>query len=958
MNPNRLVLLFFAIFAIFGALRSILGVLVDALWFGEIGQSEVFWTILRSKLFLGAMGFVIAFAYFGGNLLYANRRSPLRQFPGFGDLARALPTQGRLTVLMAVAAVAASLFLGAAAATGWLPYLTFRYQVPFGVNDPIFGRDVAFHVFSMPFLEFARSWMLSLFGLTLASCTAVYLLKGGLFLEGRLMLRPARHLVLLVAVFGIALAFHFWLAGFGLLLSGRGVTHGASYTDVHAQLPAYRILLGASLMASAVIVAGAFRRNLTLLASGPVLLVLAAIVGSVAYPWILQKMVVEPNELEKETPYIQHGIRFTRLAYDLDEIRTESFSADEHLDASDLALNESTLRNIRLWDWRPLRSTYSQIQEIRLYYKFVDVDVDRYWIDGKYRQVMLSAREMSPGEIPADARTWVNLHLKYTHGYGLCLSPVDRVTPEGLPDLLIRDIPPVSTTDLTVSRPAIYYGEENLDYALVGTSTDEFDYPIGESNAATRYSGAGGIPIGSFWRRLLFAGYLADTKLLLTGYLTPESRILLHRRIQDRLPKLAPFLRFDRDPYLVIMDDGTLSWIQDGYTISDRFPYSEPFGSINYIRNSVKAVVEAYDGTTRLYAVDPEDPVLQTYRRAFPTLFADESGMPQSIRDHLRYPEDCFAVQAAMYAKYHMTDVEMFYNREDLWEFATETYGGREAAVEPYYVVMRLPGEEREEMILMVPFTPSNKDNMIAWLSARCDGERAGERLVFNFPKQSLVYGPRQIEARIDQDPIISQELTLWGQGNSQVIRGNLLVIPIERGVLYVEPLYLQAEQGELPELKRVILSNGDDIVMEQSLDRALAALAGGTARQWRELSEGVGAGGFTGVDGLPLEDGVQAADRSGPAADGSMDPSGRATDASGRATDASGRASDTSGRASDRSVRATRSDGVRTDADDAERLAAARAAFLEGQRALRAGDWDAYGEAQRRLARILEEQR
>jgi uncharacterized membrane protein (UPF0182 family) len=623
----------------------------------------------------------------------------------------------------------------------------------------------------------------------------------------------------------VLVALHFAIEQFNILFSSHGALFGAGYTDVNAHLPALRFMIVAALLAAVAVLYGTWRGKLKWLLAAPALLGLY-VVATGLVPSALQKLVVEPNELSKERQYIEHALRLTREAYDLGTIDEHPFDIEMSLDPATLHANRSLIDNIRLWDWRPLLSTYGQIQEIRLYYNFADVDIDRYTLNGQYRQVMLSPRELAYDQIPESARTWMNLHLTYTHGYGLCMSPVNRITKEGLPELFIRDIPPVSTVDLQITRPEIYFGEQTSTFSLVGTSTEEFDYPLGESNRMTRYAGQGGIPIGSPLRRLLFSTYMRSRELLLSGYLTPQTRILMRRSLNERVPRLAPFLRYDGDPYMVI-DGGRLVWIQDAYTVSDRFPYSRPVGSINYMRNAVKVTVDAYDGTTRFYVADPRDPVLRVYRGIFPGLFRPLEEMSPGLRAHLRFPEDLFQVQSQVYATYHMRDAQVFYNREDLWQVPVESYGGTEIPVEPYYTMLRLPDADHQELILMRPFTPAGKDNMIAWLAARCDGDALGKRQVFLFPKQELVYGPRQIEARIDQDPSISQLLTLWNQRGSNVIRGNLLVMPIGRTVLYVEPLYLQAEKGALPELKRVILAQADRIVMGESLDSTLEMLAG-----------------------------------------------------------------------------------------------------------------------------------
>ncbi|MGB3612680.1 MAG: UPF0182 family protein, partial [Elainellaceae cyanobacterium] len=549
-----------------------------------------------------------------------------------------------------------------------------------------------------------------------------------------------------------------------------------------------------------------------------------------------------------ETPYIANNIEFTRAAYGLTQIESRDFPAEANLSAADLNSNASTIKNIRLWDYRPLLSTYRQLQEIRPYYTFKDVDVDRYTIDGNDQQVMIAPRELDYTEVPAAAQTWVNQRLKYTHGYGVAMSPVNQVTDDGLPEFFIQDIPPVSTIEQTVDQPGIYYGESTDAYVFTGTTTEEFDYPRSGSNALTNYSGAGGVPMPSMLHRLAYAYDLGSFKILISNYLTPDSRIHYHRRILERAKQVAPFLRFDDDPYITLID-GRLQWILDAYTVSNRFPYAQPVsqsadagavfsegnvrqilrGNVNYVRNSVKVVIDAYDGTMRFLVVDESDPVLAAYQNIFPTLFQSGDISP-AVRAHFRYPVDQFKIQAQMYLSYHMTDSEEFYNREDLWRFPLEQYEQQQEVMQPYYVNMRLPEDTEEEFILILPFTPVSKDNMIAWMAARSDGEQYGNMLLYEFPKQELIYGPSQIEARIDQNPEISQRLTLWSQEGSRVIRGDLVVIPINQSLLYIEPIYLRAEQGELPELRRVIVAYDNQTVMEPSLEEALQVIFGDTS--------------------------------------------------------------------------------------------------------------------------------
>jgi uncharacterized membrane protein (UPF0182 family) len=551
-------------------------------------------------------------------------------------------------------------------------------------------------------------------------------------------------------------------------------------------------------------------------------------------PSVVQRLIVTPDELARERPYIERNIAFTRQAYGIDSVQQTSFAGTGALAAQSLENNQDTLANVRLWDWQPLQRTYRQLQEIRTYYEFGDVDVSRYELDGSPRSVMLAARELQIDQLTDQAKTWINQHLIYTHGYGVVLNAVNEVTAEGLPQLLVRDIPPRSAyPELAIQRPEIYFGEADNDYIVVGTREQELDYPKGETNAYARYQGGGGIPLGNALQRLIFMLHFGDLPLLLSQSVTGESQILMYRSIQDRIEKIAPFLWLDADPYIVI-SEGRLYWIQDAYTYSDQYPYSEPVATpngrelINYVRNSVKVVVDAYDGRTTFYAADPADPILQTFQKIYPTLFTPYDQMPADLRAHVRYPEDLFSLQAKTYMTYHMRDPQVFYNREDLWQAAIEVRGGQETAVEPYFVIMRLPGETQSEFMLTLPLTPAGKDNMIAWLYADSDGPDYGQIGVLQLSKQELIYGPRQIEARIDQDPTISQQLSLWNQRGSQVIRGNMMVVPVDDGLLYVEPIFLQAESGRLPELKRIVVAHGSRIAMRETFDDALRAVISG----------------------------------------------------------------------------------------------------------------------------------
>ena len=723
-----------------------------------------------------------------------------------------------------------ALFVGWLGTDRWELVLKALNPTPFGVRDPLFDQDVAFYVFRLPLWTSLYRWLMGSLIVSGLAAIAVHFSTRGIQISptGLSISRRARgHLLVLAALLLCLKAAGYRLAMFDLLFSQRGVVFGAGYADVHAELPvlkALMVLTGlVAVLCLATIRLWSWRPLLWSLAA----LVGVAILGGGAYPALLQRYRVSPNEIDKEKPYIDFNIRYTRLAYGLDNIEEREFPAADTLTLQDLRRNEATLKNIRLWDTRPLLATYSQLQEIRTYYKFTDIDIDRYRINGEYRQVTLSPRELSSKDLPS--RIWINERLTYTHGYGAVVGPVNRVTREGLPEFWIKNIPPAASTDLSISRPELYFSELAPEYVFVKTRAKEFNYPAGDQNVYTTYEGQGGIPLHSFWRKLLFAAHLGDIKLLMSNDLTTASRVLLYRNIRERVQRIAPFFRYDDDPYMVISAAGRIVWLLDGYTLSDWFPYSTATRGLgNYVRNAVKVTVDAYDGTVRFYIADPADPLIRTTARIFPGLLQPLDAMPADLRAHIRYPEGLFRVQAAMYAVYHMRDTQVFYNKEDLWSIPIGHEGGSNLPMEPYYLILRLPGEPKEEFVLLIPFNPSKKDNLSAWLAARSDPPHYGKLVVYNFPKQKLVYGPRQIEARIDQDPFISQQLSLWNQRGSQVIRGNLLVIPIERSLVYVEPLYIAAEKGQLPELKRVIVGFGDRIAMEETLEGAMARVFGG----------------------------------------------------------------------------------------------------------------------------------
>ncbi len=848
----------------------------DWLWFKDLGYQTVFSTMLVTKVTLGLTVGLLAAAFtwlnFGLALRPSHEPADVQEVSretggeaGWEAGPRSFVINGQRIPVPDLARLAGRLALPAALAIGayagllawgaWDIWLRYRYQSPFGEADPIFGRDIAFYFFTLPALDALASLLFTLALVSLIGTAAIYVVRGAArvamrepmlgsdtfsklrqFAVGR---GPRAHLLSLVAVMFLALAGQAYLGIPNLLFSTSGPVAGASYTDINATLPLLYMQVGVAALVAVLAAASLLRSKSGLLWVG-LGLYLLTLIGGLLYPAIVQRFSVGPNELAKETPYIIHNIAATRKAFGLDHVEERELPGETALTAQDIQENQGTINNVRLWDQQPLLDTFSQIQEIRTYYDFKSVDNDRYRINGELRQVMLSARELSSASLPN--RNWINEQLTFTHGFGLTLGPVNQVTLEGLPVLFVKDIPPVSSAPaLKVDRPEIYFGELSNDRVYVKTKSKEFNYPAGEENVFASFAGAGGVAIGSTWRQLLFAARFGDLKLLLSNDLTPESRVLYHRNIKERLGQLAPFLSFDDDPYLVI-SEGRLFWIVDAYTVSDRYPYSQPAGSgVNYIRNSVKAVADAYQGHVRLYIADERDPLIQTWARIFPGVLKPLSEMPADLRAHLRYPEDIFKIQTAVYSTYHMDQPQVFYNKEDQWSVVSmaEKQGEAESqTMEPYYTIMKLPSERTEEFLLLLPFTPKRKDNLGAWMVARADGEHYGRLLVYRFPKQKLIYGPRQIVARINQDPEISRQLSLWNQRGSQVIFGALLVIPIKESLIYVQPLYLRAETGKIPELKRVIVAAENRIAMEPTLEAGLARIFGNASSAAEDLAQ------------------------------------------------------------------------------------------------------------------------
>ena len=828
-------------------------VIFEWLWMREMGYEGVFWTLKLAKVSLGVLAFLISgvFLVLNARMLAGELRwatftgTPLQDI----ELNLSHPAHYRRVkkILTGVALFFALLF-ALTFYLGWDESLRFLWNEPFGQNDPIFGKDLGFYMFQLPFWDMMQTSFALLVFLTLLALLGVYSVLRLLTFEGIRQGVQARknvrtHLKLNAALWLLLLAGGLFLDRYEILFSSQGIVFGAGYTDVHIVLPALWIALAAVASLGVFLFAStrwAVSRRMMGAAIG--VAVLAWVLGRMVLPGMVQNFIVEPNELELEEPYLEHNIAMTRLAYNLHEVTEIEYEANDTLRIEDIWNNQDAVDNIRLWDPRLLIQTYKQLQEIRTYYEFFSVDNDRYEYGGGVQQVMISAREIS-ADLPGQSDNWVNRRLIFTHGYGLAMSPVTEMNSQGEPILVVKDLPPdFGYESLSVENPAIYYGEEEVGaYYIVNTGAEELDYPSGDANVYNSYDGQGGLPIRTAFHRLLYAWELRDINILLSDYIHSESRLQIWRSVQERIRKITPFLELDRDPYLVMGDD-RLYWVQDAYTTSRNFPYSQPFRNFNYIRNSVKIMVDAYHGTVEYYVADEEDPVLQVYRSIFPNLFKARDEMPPSLERHFRYPQDLFEIQLERFNRYHMTNPQVFYNNEDLWTRPFEKYGGQQLLMEPYYVLARLPSGPDEgapedagaddaraplEFMLISPLTPENRDNMISWMAAKSDPEEYGRLVVYKLPKQRLIYGPAQIEARVDQDPEISQQLALWDQRGSRVIRGNLMVIPIENSFLYVEPVFLLAEGVDIPQLQRVIVAFGDDIAMEPTLDESLAALFG-----------------------------------------------------------------------------------------------------------------------------------
>ena len=829
--------------AVYFTVGSLANFYIDYEWFTIHRSLNVFWVLFLTKfnvhimysgIFAGIffLNYLLIRVLGGKGRIFTGNILDRLQLPGLGSPRKLL------MIIIISGIVILSLIMGSAASSYWKEYLIFSNAVPFDPqkfpSDPVFGMNIGFYVFTLPYYKFLYGWFLWSMVLITVFSVIFHVLNGGIQVRNGsldLSLFSRAHVSTLLAILVLIHGLGYRLTSYELVFSKIGNFYGAGYTAVNASMLAYKVAMVISFIASLLLLFNIFKKSFKLPIIVLVALIPAYFILGTLYPMVQQRFVVEPNELDKEKPYIINNIKFTRIAYDIDRVKEINYPNNTNLSYADIKKNRSVIENIRLWDYRPLKQTYKQLQEQRRYYYFNDIDIDRYEIDGKKTAVNIAGREFSIDRLAESSKNWINEHLIYTHGYGLVMSRVDRISPEGQPEFLIYDIPPKNSTKIAIKKPQIYYGEHGNSYALTNTSgkPGEFDYPSGDENKYTTYDGKGGAVLDSFSKRFLFSLGLKEMNILIAGSMTPETRVHYRRNIGEMVRTLTPFLEFDRDPYLVVAG-GRLVWMMDAYTVTDRFPYSTPMTlssrkRINYIRNSVKITIDAYDGTVDYYISDQNDPIIQVYAKIFTGIFKNIKDMPEELKNHVRYPEDLFTIQSRMLLKFHMTNPNVFYNNEDAWQIPRQVYEGKEELVRSYYLVTRLPGEKRNEFILIIPFTPFNKNNMIGFLVAKCDRESYGEMLLYTLPKDKLSYGPLQVEARIDQDPEISKELTLWSQKGSGVIRGNMLVIPIEEALLFIEPLYLKADSSEMPELKKVIVSYADAIVMENTLDDALGKI-------------------------------------------------------------------------------------------------------------------------------------
>jgi uncharacterized protein len=870
---RRLLFLGVIVIGILFAARAALSYWVDLLWFGSLGYGEVFWKTISLQVGILAVFTVATFLILYGAFSVI-RRSHRGDLPNAHEIIIAgrpvsFSVEPALRFISVCVSIVIAGITGLSMMAEW-PTLAQFWYAPHATGsaaDPIFGKPLNFFLFTLPAWQLIDNWLLTL-AIAICAVAILFLMitSSSRALDKRRISyasSPWRGLSLTVAFLLLVLAIIEYVGRFQLLLEHHTIFDGITYTDAHVMIHGLLIVCAALIFGAGVAAVNAVRHSrgrwiAAAIAPAAICYVLLGIVG-----WYVGNFIVKPNELVREGPYIAYNIAMTRQAYGLDRFLQREFPAETTVDATDPANNQPTLQNIRLWDWHALQDTLRQVQEIRTYYDFPDIDIDRYELNGTRREVMLAARELNVEKLPVSSRNWINEKLIYTHGYGVTMNPVNGFTAEGLPTLLLSNMPVQSTVrGLNVTRPEIYFGELTDTDVYVKTRQQEFNYPQGQSNNLTSYQGTGGIPLGGFLRRVLLSIDRDDLgKLPFSDDVNSQSRLLMRRNIRQRIATLAPFLTFDQDPYIVVGDDGRLSWIMDAFTASDSYPYSTHYNlgdsSINYMRNSVKVVVDAYNGTTTFYVFDASDPILTAYRRIFPNLFKDATAMPTDLRRHVRYPEALFKLQSEVYGLYHMTNPEVFFNREDLWTVATETGTdpeGQQAvqAMQPNFVLMKLPGGTAEEFVEILPFTPANRNNLIGWIAGRSDGENYGTAVVYDFPKTRLIDGPQQIEARIDQNAQLSGQLTLWNQQGSHVLRGSLLVIPSGRALLYAEPIYLQAQQSPMPELRLVVLALQDKLAYGTTFQAALASLFGGEVSSLNSTEAPQATPASQGIQGTP----------------------------------------------------------------------------------------------------------
>ncbi len=820
---------------IFGS--SIINLLTDWYWFQSIDYQNVFKTMIAAKILVGLGVGALFFLFLYGNVLIARKVSNSEPTViGKGAIKKFLSGKISKKISLGLSLIV-SFMIGLVASSSWPTILKYFNATSFGKVDPILGKDISYYLFSLPFIEFLIGLGFFLVVVSGIGAGLIYIKNGLLslkdFFSSKLSKKVRTHVSLLLFLIFVLVALQLYFINIpNTLLNETGLLVGANYSIVHGSMPFLKALVWVAMALSLLSLVNIWKPKYKALKFGIMAYVVVLVLGVWIYPTILQSVIVEPNELKKETPYIKNHIDLTRAAYNLDSVREEKLQGESNLSMADINENQATVQNIRIWDRDPLLDTFNQLQAIRTYYNFESIDNDRYHLNGDYRQVLLSPRELDSSNLPQ--QSFINKRLTFTHGFGLTLAPVNETTDEGLPNLFVKDLPAESQYDrLKINQPEIYYGESLIDWVVADTGNKEFDYPKGEENIFTHYKGNGGVKVDNIFKKLMFAARFQSSKFLLSDDISKDSKVIFNRNIKERVEKVLPFIKFDKDPYMVIDKDGHLKWIIDGYTTSSKFPYSQKvadlhqksytefISQINYVRNSLKVVLDAYNGSMNFYISDKSDPLIQTYSKIFDNTFVSFDKMPDDIRAHIRYPEDLFKYQTDLYAKYHMQDPKIFYNREDQWEIPTNYTGSR---LDPMmrHIIMKLPGEEEEEFILMIPFTPKEKDNLAAWMVVRNDGKDYGDLVVYRFPKQKLVYGPDQVMGRINQDTEISQQLSLWDQRGSSVLRGSLLVIPIQESLLYVQPIYLKSEGGQIPELKRVIVAYKDSIAMEPKLGQAL----------------------------------------------------------------------------------------------------------------------------------------